>query len=201
MEFHEKLQELRKRAGLTQEQLAEKLYVSRAAVSKWESGRGYPNIDSLKMIAAFYSVTVDELLSGEELLSIAQDSQKQTTMQFRSLIFGLLDLSMATVLFLPLFRQQGATAIHAVSLLTLTGIASYLKAAYLAVTVVMVLTGVLLLVFQNCSSTWWIGNRDNVSLLFHIPGTLLFIISSQPYAAAFAFLLLGIKVFLLIKMQ
>ena len=51
MEFNEKLQQLRKQKGLTQEQLAEALFVSRTAVSKWESGRGYPNIESLKAIA------------------------------------------------------------------------------------------------------------------------------------------------------
>lgn len=48
MEFHEKLQELRKSRGLTQEELAEALFVSRTAISKWESGRGYPSIDSLR---------------------------------------------------------------------------------------------------------------------------------------------------------
>ena len=52
MEFREKLQELRKQRGLTQEELAEKLFVSRTAISKWESGRGYPNIDSLKAYVA-----------------------------------------------------------------------------------------------------------------------------------------------------
>ena len=50
MEFNEKLQELRKGKGLTQEELAQEIFVSRTAVSKWESGRGYPNIDSLKDI-------------------------------------------------------------------------------------------------------------------------------------------------------
>ena len=72
MEFNEKLQELRKSKGLTQEELAEKLYVSRTAVSKWESGRGYPNIDSLKEISMFFSVSIDELLSSEKLLFIAE---------------------------------------------------------------------------------------------------------------------------------
>lgn len=54
MELNEKLQELRKQKGLTQEELAERLYVSRTAVSKWESGRGYPNIESLKAVASFF---------------------------------------------------------------------------------------------------------------------------------------------------
>ena len=56
MEFNEKLQELRKQKGLTQEYLAESLYVSRTAISKWESGRGYPSIDSLKAIAKWYKM-------------------------------------------------------------------------------------------------------------------------------------------------
>ncbi len=46
MEFSDKLQQLRKQNNLTQEQPAEQLFVSRTAVSKWESGRGYPNIES-----------------------------------------------------------------------------------------------------------------------------------------------------------
>jgi len=51
MEFNEKLQQLRTGKNLTQEQLAEQLYVSRTAISKWESGKGYPNIESLKCIS------------------------------------------------------------------------------------------------------------------------------------------------------
>lgn len=53
MEFHEKLQELRKQKNLTQEELSEILFVSRTAISKWESGRGYPSIDSLKLLQNF----------------------------------------------------------------------------------------------------------------------------------------------------
>lgn len=77
MELSEKLQELRKEKGLTQEELAEALFVSRTAISKWESGRGVPNIESLKAISKFFSVSIDELLSGEEILKIADEDNKQ----------------------------------------------------------------------------------------------------------------------------
>ena len=76
MEFNEKLQELRKSKGMTQEELAKELYVSRTAVSKWESGRGYPNIESLKEISKYFSVSIDELLSGDKLISIAEKENK-----------------------------------------------------------------------------------------------------------------------------
>lgn len=76
MEFNEKLQALRKSRGLTQEELAEALFVSRTAISKWESGRGYPSIDSLKEISKYFSVTIDELMTGEKLISIAEKENK-----------------------------------------------------------------------------------------------------------------------------
>ena len=54
MELNEKLQQLRKQKGWTQEEVAEMLYVSRTAISKWESGRGYPSIESLKVISKLF---------------------------------------------------------------------------------------------------------------------------------------------------
>ena len=77
MEFGEKLQKLRKDRGLTQEELAEALYVSRTAVSKWESGRGYPGIDSLKEISRFFGVTIDGLLGADEILSAAEQEKER----------------------------------------------------------------------------------------------------------------------------
>ena len=76
MEFHEKLQELRKSRGLTQEELAEALFVSRTAISKWESGRGYPSIDSLKEISRYFSVSIDELLSGDQLVLLKKKTSQ-----------------------------------------------------------------------------------------------------------------------------
>ena len=71
MELHEKLQKLRTNENLTQEDLAAKLFVSRTAISKWESGRGYPSIDSLKAIAKHFHVTIDELIGTEEIVTLA----------------------------------------------------------------------------------------------------------------------------------
>ena len=119
MEFHEKLQELRKQKNLTQEELSEILFVSRTAISKWESGRGYPSIDSLKAIAEFFGVTIDELLSNRELICIAEKDSHQKTQHMRDLVFGLIDCSVVMLFFIPLFGQQGGEIIRQVSLLSL----------------------------------------------------------------------------------
>lgn len=199
MEFHKKLQELRKQRDLTQEELAASLFVSRTAISKWESGRGYPNIDSLKAIAAFYSVTIDELLSGDELLTIAEEEQLQTKKHYRALIFGLLDLSVAMFFFLPFFGQATEGVIQAVSLLDLTGISPWLRVCYHVCTSAMTLWGILTLALQNFSGKFWAQNKHKLSMMFHFVSVLLFIISSQPYAAALLFLFLAVKALVLIK--
>ena len=76
MTFGEKLKKLRNESGLTQDELAERLYVTRTAISKWETNKGYPNIESLKAIASFFSITVDDLLSSDEILTIAEGAKE-----------------------------------------------------------------------------------------------------------------------------
>ena len=201
MEFNEKLQELRKNKGLTQEELAEALYVSRTAISKWESGRGYPSIDSLKEIAKYFSVTIDELLSSDEVLSIAEEDNKQKETHFRSLVFGLLDISVLMFFFLPFFGQKANGVIQEVSLLSLNEITTYLKTAYYAIVISIAVYGILTLTFQNCQKVFWTKNRDKISLILNVAAVLLFIISSQVYAGAFLFIFLVIKALMLIKWQ
>ena len=160
MEFNEKLQGLRKQKELTQEELAESLYVSRTAISKWESGRGYPNIDSLKAIAKFFGVTIDELLSGDVLLTIAEEDTKRKETHFCDLVFGLLDCSIAMFFFLPFFGQKSDAIIQEVSLLSLTEIAPYLRTAYFAVVVGIIVSGILTLALQNCYRAFWVKNKN-----------------------------------------
>ena len=199
MDFSEKLQQLRKRKGLTQEELAESLYVSRTAVSKWESGRGYPNIDSLKALAAFFGVTIDELLSGDELLTVAEEDSQQKAQQQRDLLFGLLDLSALIFFFMPFFGLKADGAVQAVPLLALGGIATWLKVLYGVVVFGMAAWGVLTLALQGNQQVRWRQYKGKGSLVVNIVGVLLFIISLQPYAAAYLFMLLMIKAFMLIK--
>jgi transcriptional regulator with XRE-family HTH domain len=199
MEFNEKLQELRKQRGLTQEELAEKLYVSRAAISKWESGRGYPGIDSLKAIAAFFSVTVDELLSSGEVLKLAEQDQREKDAHVRDLVFGLLDLCMLLPLFCPLFAERTDGGIRSGSLLSLFLPQNWLWVAFLAVVVGMSLWGVLTLALQNWRADPWVAIKHRASLLINMIATVLFTAALQPYVATFAFALLTVKVFLVCK--
>ena len=101
MEFHEKLQELRKNKGMTQEELAKELFVSRTAISKWESGKGYPSIDSLKEISKFFSVTIDELLSSEELITAAKEENCTNLGKMTDLLIGLTDFMSLMLILLP----------------------------------------------------------------------------------------------------
>ena len=201
MEFHEKLQVLRKQKGLTQEELAQQLYVSRTAVSKWESGRGFPNIDSLKAISQYFSVTVDHLLSSEALLVIAEDDRKHQASQTRDLVFGLLDSSMLLLLFLPCFGQSTVEGLRAVSLLALHSTQPWLKIAYCVVVIGMILAGILTLALQTKALPLWTKYKVKLSFLLHLISTFLFIISRQPYAAALTFLFLIIKALMLKKTQ
>lgn len=201
MEFNEKLQELRKSKCLTQEELAEALYVSRTAVSKWESGRGYPSIDSLKEIARFFSVTVDELLSGDEILRLAEEDNKQREKHLRSLVFGFLDISVVMFLFLPFFGQKAEEDVFSVSLLSLNTASAYLLSAYYAAVISISVYGILTLAFQNCQNVFWVKNKDKISLALNTVAVLLFIISSQPYAGATLFVFLVIKALMLVKWQ
>lgn len=115
MEFNKKLILLRKDRGLTQEQLSEKLYISRVAVSKWESGRGFPNLRALVNISRFFEVPIDELLSGEEMISHTERDNRLRLNKLMTFVFGILDLFAGSFIFLPLYGKQGMNVINMVN--------------------------------------------------------------------------------------
>lgn len=75
MTFGEKLKKARKEAGLTQEQLAERINVSRSAVAKWETDKGMPDIKNLKVISELVDVSVDYLLDEGEGISFNETKE------------------------------------------------------------------------------------------------------------------------------
>ena len=198
MELSEKLQELRRKKGLTQEELAEILYVSRTAVSKWESGRGIPNLESLKAISKYFSVSIDELLSGEELLAAADEDCRQRENRFRDIVFGLLDCSVIMFLFLPFFGERSGKIIEEVSLLNLET-SFYIKAIYFTIVFGIISTGIMTLALQSINFKFWVKNKYWLSLALSAAGTICFMMTLQPYAAFFTFVFLIIKAVIFIK--
>lgn len=199
MDFQDKLKELRKNRGLTQEELAQALFVSRTAISKWESGKGYPNIDSLKAISKYFCVSLDDLLSTDEIITIAEEDGKQKERHLRNLVFGLLDCSIAMFLFLPFFGQRVDGVIQEVSVLMLTEEEIYIKIPYLIIVFSMTVWGILMLALQDCQVSFWLQKKDKVSLGLGAVGALFFMLSRQPCASAYLFLILVIQALMLIK--
>ena len=103
MEFCEKLKELRTAKSLTQEELAEALFVSRTAISKWESGRGFPSLASLQEISKYFSISIDDLIDSKEIISIAENENKRHINRFVSVICNALDVFVGLLFFLPIF--------------------------------------------------------------------------------------------------
>lgn len=197
MELNEKLQRLRKQKEMTQEELAAALFVSRTAISKWESGRGYPSIDSLKAISGFFAVSIDDLLSTEEALNLAKEEHKQQEMHLRLRLFGLLDLASLLLLFLPLFGQREGESVRSVSLLMLTTAQTPIKLIYIIAVSAVAVCGALGLAAKDRLP--FSRQREQLSLLLHALCVFLFILGRQPYAAVLTLTFLMIKALLLLK--
>ena len=198
MEFHEKLHELRKSKGLTQEELAEALFVSRTAISKWESGRGYPSIDSLKEISRYFSVTIDELICPREMITAAEDDKKAMLNGYVSVICNALDILTVVLLFLPVFGN-GADSPASVSLFDLTGIQPWLKVVFIAVIGMITLNGICGVILSHFDQPVWNRHRMITGMALSVVGVGIFIGTRQPYAGIICFSILVIKAGLMLK--
>ena len=192
MEFNEKLQELRKARSLTQEELAEALFVSRTAISKWESGRGYPNLDSLKEISKFFSVSIDDLICSEEIISAAEDEKKECIDKYISLICSTLDILPVLLLLMPVFGN-GTDSPSSVSLYAITGLATWIKMVFGLLIGVTVLNGICGLIFSRFDRPVWNRHRLVTGLVLSIAGAAVFILARQPYAGIIYLAILVVK--------
>ena len=193
MEFNEKLQELRKNKALTQEELAENLYVSRTAVSKWESGRGYPNIESLKEISKFFEVSIDDLLSGEKLLYIAEKENKSTIRNMCDILFGIVDLFSFVLVVLPLYPNTIDGFVYSVNLLNYTQISQINLSVYWIMFVSLFAVGIIKIILIKTK----VGKGNKIlmelSIALNIFIVLFLALTRAVYSVVIAFLLLIVK--------
>ena len=199
MEFHEKLQELRKERGLTQEELAEALYVSRTAISKWESGRGYPSIDSLKEISNYFSVTIDELLSSDKLLSIAEKENKENLQNMCDILFGMIDVCSFMLIALPLYPNMVNGHIYSVNLRAYTQTTELNYLLFWIMYASLVIIGIIQLLLAKFRSKRYTPAMTGISMILGIALVLFLAVTREAYAVVVAFLLLVIKGILLLK--
>ncbi|WP_455615779.1 helix-turn-helix transcriptional regulator [Eisenbergiella sp.] len=132
VEFGEKVKKLREEKGMTQQTMADQLYVTRQAVSRWECGARFPDLLTAKKIAQILEVSVDELLSGEELkksiekapvLSAPMSNMIQTILYAVASAAYLLMLVFSLYSFFPAQALKGTPAgeITAVNVITVIG--------------------------------------------------------------------------------
>ena len=200
MEFNEKLQELRKSRSLTQEELAEALFVSRTAISKWESGRGYPSIDSLKEISRYFSVTIDDLICSDEMITVAENEKREFADKYVSLICNVLDILPVILMFIPVFGN-GTASPRTVSLFGINGINPWVKTVFVVIVSVTTLNGLCGAIIANFNKPVWNRHRLVTGFILSILSVTVFIVTRQPYAGIICFSFLVIKGFLIAKMK
>lgn len=107
MELYERLIELRKKAGLSQEDLAEKLNISRQAVSKWEIGQSNPDIENIIMLGAIYNVTTDYILLGKsqeiKLEPVSENKSDTSKLRYKFHVNGFLWLGFGVAAIIILY--------------------------------------------------------------------------------------------------
>lgn len=198
MEFSEKLKGLRKGRGLTQEELAEELFVSRTAVSKWESGRGYPGIDSLREISRYFGVTVDELICPDEIITAAQNEKRELIGRYTSLICAALDISAVLLLFIPIFGG-GSGEPSSVSLFAVSSASDWIKIVYAIIIGFTVLNGICAAVISRLDKPVWSRRGLITGVVLSVAACAVSIATRQPYAGLICLSALLVKGILIIR--
>ena len=196
MDFGEKLKALRTERGLTQEQLAAKLYVSRTAVSKWETGGGSPNLDALQAVARLFDVSVDDLLSTDDLIVLARDERRSTARSSGMLSFGLLDVLAVVFAFIPLYGVDDGSLVRMANLADYGASVDFGAsfAAMAAAVVSLMFMGAVEIVLAAVGSRRAARIVALVGFAVQALAVVLFASTMQPYATTLMFVLLLAKV-------
>ncbi len=201
MEFGEKLQELRKNKDMTQEELAEALYVSRTAISKWESGRGYPSIDSLKEISRFFSVSIDELLSAEKMVSIAEKENRDNIRYICDMLLGIIDVLAMIMIILPIYPNRIDGIYYAVSLPDYVQAGRLKCMLYWDVFLLLVIIGAVKILLTRLRQEKGSRIITAISVIVGITAVLLLAMGREAYGVSMLFLMIVAKGIVIYKMR
>ena len=131
MKFSEKLKQLRNSNNFTQDDLAEKIFVTRTAISKWETDNGYPSIESLKLLAKLFNTTIDELISEEDI-KIKEDLELKNSKINHYIALGGLGVSIVCAI--CLYFIENAILFGVITALAILGACLYFTFTQLSLT-------------------------------------------------------------------
>ena len=194
LELSKNIKQIRNDNKLTQEQFAEKMLVSRTAVSKWENGTCYPSIDSLKYMSQTFNISLDKLLSSEEILEIAKTENQSNISEYNSLLFCLLDIVRIIFIFLPLYSYKTNDFIYSVSLLNSNDLGTTLKIVFMLIFIMFLILGIIELIFNFKGNNKLI---NKISIFLDVTSIFVLLFTKQPYVIALMFVILIIKTIML----
>jgi len=135
MEFKDRIKELRNERKLTQQQLADDLYVSRGTVSKWETGLRYPGVEDLVMLSEYFHVSIDNLLSKEDYSNKIQkepvaSNRKSSVVQMMLLNWQFIFYLLRLILHLFIFPGTAGAVIISEEIITISITALFIVKCY-----------------------------------------------------------------------
>ena len=198
MELSKKIKQIRNDNKLTQEQFAEKMLVSRTAVSKWENGTCYQSIDSLKYMSQTFNISLDKLLSSEEILEIAKTENQSNISKYNSLLFCLLYIVRIIFIFLPLYSYKTNDFIYSVSLLNSNDLGTTLKIVFMLIFIMFLILGIIELIFNFKGNNKLI---NKISIFLDVTSIFVLLFTKQPYVIALMFVIFIIKTIMLVNVN
>lgn len=163
------------------------------------AGRGYPSIDSLKEISNFFSVTIDELLSGDKLINIAEKENISNIQSMCDMIFAVIDVLAFMLIILPLYPNIVDGYVYSVNLIEYTEISSLKRGIYWGMFIGLIVVGIVKILFNKLEIKR--GNKliTELSILLNVVVVLFLAMAREPYGVTVAFVLLVMKGILVVK--
>ena len=198
VELSKKIKQIRNDNKLTQEQFVEKMLVSRTAISKWENGTCYPSIDSLKYMSKIFNISLDKLLSSDEILEIVNTENRSNIFKYNGLLFSLLDIVRIMFIFLPLYSYKVNNFVYSVSLFDSNDLGLTLKIVFMVVFIMFLFLGFIELILNYRENNVLI---KKVSLFLDMIAIFIILFTKQSYVIALMFVIFVIKIIMLINVN